>query len=76
MSAADLVPAATKLHIFGALPAKTKLKAMGEICHLRNPEQLVAAAVVDPKVMGPSVLYKLLLDHVSLLLPLPPPFRV
>ena len=56
------------MRVFGKLPAATKVKAIGEICHLRNPEKLIAAAVVDPDVMGPKVLYKLLLDHVSPLL--------
>ncbi len=63
--AADLVPWRTKLRVFGKLPAGYKMKAIGELVHLRNPEKLIAGAVVDPDVMGPNILYKLLLDHVS-----------
>lgn len=65
MLAADLVPWKTKMRVFGKLPASTKVRAIGEICHLRNPEKLIAGAVVDPSVMGPKILYKLLLDHVG-----------
>ena len=63
---ADLVPWRTKLRVFGKLPAGYKMKALGELAHLRNPEKLIAGAVVDPDVMGPNILYKLLLDHVSI----------
>lgn len=62
--AADLVPWTTKLRVFGRLPSSTKLRALTELCHLRNPKKMVAAAVVDPDVMGPNILYRLLLEHV------------
>jgi len=45
------------------LPSSTKLRALTELCHLRNPKKMVAAAVVDPDVMGPNILYRLLLEH-------------
>lgn len=60
------MPWRTKLRVFGKLPAGYKMKALGELAHLRNPEKLIAGAVVDPDVMGPNILYKLLLDHVSI----------
>lgn len=63
--AADLVPWRTKMRVFGKLPSFTKVKALGELVHLRNPEKLIASAVVNPEVMGPKILYALLLDHVS-----------
>lgn len=41
------------------------MSALKEVIKLKNPENLVAAAVVNPDVMGPAILYQLILDHVS-----------
>lgn len=60
-----MVPWQAKMRVFGKLPVRTQAAALRELCHLRNPTNLVAAAVVDPAVMGPTVLYRVLLDHVS-----------
>lgn len=63
------MPWQTKLRVFGKLPVRTQARALKELCQLRNPVKLVAAAVVDPDVMGPTALYKVLLDHVRFMTP-------
>ena len=41
------------------------MMAIKEVLKFKSPESMVAAAVVDPDVMGPTILYRLILDHVS-----------
>lgn len=63
------MPLATGIRIYAAMPMRVKLKAMLGICKGRNPQKIMAPAVVDPDVFGMTPLYKHILDYVGLLSP-------
>lgn len=65
--AADLVPAKVKMYIFYGMPKKTKLKTICAPCFGKSPEAVMAPAVADAHKLGYGKLYRLLLDHVSML---------
>lgn len=58
------MPLGTGLKIFCAMPTRVQLKAMLGICKGRNPQKVMAPAVVDPATFGLTPLYKTMLDQV------------
>lgn len=59
----DLLPGAVTLFIFAALPRRLQLKVIFLKLTRRHPEPVVAAAVADPRIMGYSKLYQILLKR-------------
>jgi hypothetical protein len=59
----DLLPGAVTLFIFAALPHRLQLKVIFLKLTRRHPEPVVAAAVADPRIMGYSKLYQILLKR-------------
>lgn len=59
----DLLPPAVSFHILLELPHKLQYKVLA--CAIRGgqPEELVAGAVADPRIMGYLKLYQILLDR-------------
>jgi hypothetical protein len=59
----DLLPGVVILFIFAALPHRLQLKVVFLKLTRRHPEPVVAAAVADPRIMGYSKLYQILLKR-------------
>ena len=79
--AADLMPLGTGIKVYLAMPARVQLKAILGILKGRNPQKVIAPAVVDPDIFGLTPLYRTMLDQVVsfplfLSLTSPPPWAL